>query len=123
MPDAHAATPAGLGLGLDAGGTGTRWALAHADGSVQAEGQVAAISGLQLMIGGGRAEIEAALAEVAAATGRVRAVVAGVTGIDAPQAALLGTLIAAAFDIEPGAVRAMSDIELACHAAFAPGAG
>ena len=45
---------AALGLGLDAGGTQTRWALAGADGGLRGEGHVASISGLQLDDDAGR---------------------------------------------------------------------
>ena len=124
MPDARTSHPAGpgLGLGLDAGGTCTRWALADA-GGVREQGQVAGLSGLQLMNDAGRAQVQSLLAEIADAAGPVGAVVAGITGLDAAQLPLLCGLVAAAFGIAPAAVRAMSDIELACHTAFAPGAG
>lgn len=126
MPATAASPPAGLGL--DAGGTATRWALADATG-LRAQGQVAGMSGLQLMSDAGRAQVQALLAEIAGAVPPmphmplVGAVVAGITGFDAAQAPLLRTLIGAAFGIKPAAVQAMNDIELACRAAFAPGAG
>jgi N-acetylglucosamine kinase-like BadF-type ATPase len=119
----------GLGLGLDAGGTQTRWAVADAAGGVLGEGTAAPLSGLQLGSAAGREHIAAtlaAVAEVAAARrgGRgLHAVVAGVTGLDEAQADALRTLIARAFGVAQPQVRAMSDIELACCAAFAPGKG
>ena len=114
---------AGLGLGLDAGGTQTRWAVADASGAVQRQGQVAGISALQLQDDGGRASVAAALAEIAAAAGPVQAVVAGLTGFDAAQQPALHERLAIAFGVQACAVQAMSDIELLCHAAFAPGDG
>ena len=124
------ATPAGLGL--DAGGTGTRWALMSTHGGLLGEGRVAGLSALQLQDAAGRGHIKAALAEIAhevahlgpvGAVGAVGAVVAGVTGFDAHQVPLLCTMLAAATGVGVGAVQAMTDIELACHSAFAPGEG
>ncbi len=120
------ATAPQLGLGLDAGGTQTRWALASADGALRGEGRVAALSGLQLDHAAGRAAVAAVLHDIAAAVaplGGVGHVVAGITGFEAAQAPLLGALAAAALGLAPGAVRAMTDIELVCRAAFAPGQG
>ena len=116
-------SPSPSGLGLDAGGTQTRWAVANADGDVRAQGSVAPISGLQLDAAGGRAAIGSALAEIAARAGSVGAVTAGLTGFDAMQSPQLCSLLSAAFDLPTAAVQAMSDIEMACRAAFAPGAG
>ena len=115
-----------LGLGLDAGGTHTRWALADAAGLVLGEGRAAGLSGLQLAAAEGRAHIAAVLADVARATGlhgAVGAVMAGITGLDPALLPQLTGLTAAAFGIAPAAVQAISDIELSCRAAFAPGAG
>jgi glucosamine kinase len=114
------------GLGLDAGGTQTRWALADAGGALLAQGTAAAISGLQLDSAEGRAAMAGTLQGIADAVGPVCAVVAGVTGFDATQQPQMCAMLAAALRLDPRsahAVRALNDIELACHAAFAPGAG
>ena len=128
MQPMHPAHPApgarGCGLGLDAGGTQTRWAVTDASGAVLRQGQVAGFSALQLQGAAGQMGIKAVaalLAEIAAAAGPVQAVVAGLTGFDAAQGPLLRGLLAQA--LGAGAVHVMSDIELACHAAFAPGEG
>ena len=110
-------------LGLDAGGTQTRWAVADAAGAMLRQGTVAAISGLLLHDDSGRAAVAAVLRDIAAGAGPVQAVVAGVTGFDATQVPRLCWLAAAALNLPEAAVQAMSDIELACHAAFAPGQG
>jgi len=110
-------------LGLDAGGTQTRWARVDACGAPLGEGHVEGLSGLQLQDEAGRAAVAQTLARLASAVGPVQGVLAGVTGFDAAQVPLLCGLIASAFGIEAGRVQAMSDIELACRAAFAPGAG
>lgn len=117
---------AALGLGLDAGGTQTRWALARADGSVVAEGQAAGFSGLQLTDATGREDIAQALRAVAGAAaghGRIVAACAGVTGFDGDDSALLVAVMAQAFALEARRVRLFNDVELACRAAFAPGQG
>ena len=119
-----------LGLGLDAGGTQTRWALARDDGSLLAQGQVAPIAGAQLASADGRASVAAALAQAAtearqhgAVNGVLAGVLAGVTGLGTEHAPALHALLAQAFALPLAAVGSMSDIELACHAAFAPGQG
>jgi glucosamine kinase len=123
MVTSSSETFASPGLGLDAGGTQTRWAVASASGAVQTEGTAAALSGLQLDSEAGRVQVQAAFADIATACGPVRALVAGITGFDATQLPLLCAIAAQAFDVPSAAVRAMNDIELACHAAFAPGDG
>jgi len=122
---ATAAAPR-AGLGLDAGGTQTRWALADADGHLRGEGHVASISGLQLDTAAGRDAVATALREITAAVaplgGAVR-VVAGITGFEAAQAPALRGLAATTLGLAVAEVQAMTDIELVCRAAFAPGEG
>jgi N-acetylglucosamine kinase-like BadF-type ATPase len=129
-PTLSASTPArqAAGLGLDAGGTHTRWALADASGALLAEGQVAPLSGLQLASAEGCAHIDATLGDIAGALRQPRvpsvtAVVAGATGLDESLHAAFAARIAQALGLAPSAVQAMTDIELLCRAAFAPGAG
>ena len=120
---ASASTPPARGLGLDAGGTQTRWAVADDQGRVLAEGSAAALSGQQLSEADGHAQAAATLRSIAQAAGPVHAVVAGVTGLAAAQAPVLAELAADAFDVAVVDVQALSDIELLCLAAFAPGEG
>ena len=115
-----------LGLGLDAGGTATRWALADAAGRVLAQGAAAGFSGLQMADAAGQRAIEAVLrgiAQQAAAHGRVAAACAGVTGFDGDQAGPLAGLVAGVLSVPAGRVQLYNDIELACRAAFKPGEG
>jgi hypothetical protein len=72
-------------LGLDAGGTHTRWAVMGASGVLHGQGEAPPLSGLQLHSAEGRAEAQATLQTIATAAGRVYAVVAGVTGFDSSQ--------------------------------------
>ncbi len=127
MPGVNAPAPAhALHLGLDAGGTQTRWALADGQGRVRAEGTAPPLSGLLLLDEPGRAQLHAALQALAAAlpAGTVpRSAWAGVTGVDAAQAPLLAQALGTALGLSAAAVHVASDVELACRAAFAPGAG
>ena len=118
-----APNPPPLFLGIDAGGTRTRWALADASGTLQREGAVAGLSALQLHDAAGLADLQHALQSLArdcAAAGRVQAVLAGVTGLDDAQRPRLGELLARALGVSPAQVQVISDISLACRAA--PGA-
>lgn len=91
-----------------------------------AEGEVAGFSGLQLASADGRAQIQSLLAELAtlcAPHGAVRAVCAGITGFDGDAAPMMAALTGAELDVPVAQVLLFNDIELACHAAFAPGEG
>lgn len=127
MPPAPAAPslPA-LGLGLDAGGTQTRWALAAADGRVLIEGQARAFSALQMADAVGEAavaDVLRSIGDAARAAGRIAQVCAGVTGFDRGSGAPLQALLARAFGVTINQVELHSDIEMACRTAFAPGEG
>ncbi len=114
-----------LGLGLDAGGTKTRWALSRADGSLVADGFVAGMTALQLGTGDGRAHIQHTMAELAAqvlAVGAPQRVCAGITGLDTRDEQLCAA-IAAPFGITSAAVTVHSDIEIAYRDLFRPGKG
>lgn len=118
--------PLRIGLGLDAGGTTTRWALADTAGRTVASGELAGFSGLMLASPEGREKIQALLADLAAACaphGRVAAVCAGITGFDGDAAPAMAALAGAELDVPLAQVLLFNDIELACHAAFDPGEG
>jgi glucosamine kinase len=118
--------PHALGLGLDAGGTQTRWAVADAQGVLHAEGSAPPVSGLQLDDAAGMAHWQAVLAHIAQAAqqaGPVQSLLAGVTGFDVSQLQRLRSVASAAWGLPSEAVHGMNDIELACRAAFAPGGG
>ncbi|WP_426192384.1 BadF/BadG/BcrA/BcrD ATPase family protein [Massilia sp. DWR3-1-1] len=121
-----AARAAGMaGLGIDAGGTRTRWALAGADGALVAEGEVAGLSALQMGSAAGRASVHASFAALAQAVlqhGAPRRVRAGLTGLGGDGATLQDWL-ARLLGLSPDAVLLCSDIEIACLDSFAPGQG
>lgn len=125
-PSASAA--AELGLGLDAGGTQTRWVLARADGAVVAEGAVGGFSGQQAGTLAGRAAIAAELSKLVAdgaVHGVLRSAWAGVTGHDAQAhaAAELHRALAGGLGLPPSQLALFNDVEMACRLCFEPGGG
>ncbi len=115
-------------LGLDVGGTQTRWALATSAGEFIAEGVAEGFSGAHLVSEDERAIVRERLNAIAEAVHRSRrnhrlsGFHAGVTGIgaDAPR---LASLIALAFVLAQDQVVVTSDAELIFHAVLAPGEG
>ena len=112
-----------LGLGIDAGGSSTRWRLEGPAGAV-AEGRLAPLAG-HLYDAAGRADAEARVAELAAAVRAASsdgpaAIVAGVTGLTpaGEEAAWLRRALAARFELPAAAVTVLDDVELAFGAAF-----
>lgn len=123
-PDGAAAP--GLGLGIDAGGTQTRWALAAASGDIVAEGRLAGLSALQMASDDGRRALQAALAGLcrdALAAGRPLRVCAGLTGFGGGEGGQLCAWLAAPLSLDAAAVTLRSDIEIAYLDSFAPGQG
>jgi glucosamine kinase len=114
-----------LGLGIDAGGTRTRWALADRAGAVVAEGQVAGLSALQMQSDAGRADLYARLAALARdvlAEGQPAAIRAGLTGFGGDGAQLQGWL-ARLLNTPAASIALSNDIEIAYAACFQPGEG
>ena len=114
-----------LGLGIDAGGTQTRWALASPSGELVAEGCVAGLSAVQLATKGGQQVVRDTLAALAAdvlAVGRPRQVHAGMTGYGGVEEPLCG-LIRTPLGLGAEAVTIVTDIEVAYLDVFRPGEG
>jgi len=114
-----------LGLGIDAGGTQTRWALVNTAGGIVAEGHVAGMSATQMNHTVGREAVRGIFALLAAqvlAAGRPARVCAGLTGFDGAgtQAA---QWLAEVLQIAPSAVGIRNDVEIAYLDSFAPGEG
>ena len=114
-----------IGLGIDAGGTQTRWALAARDGAILAEGTVAGLSALQMSKPDGRASVHATFTTLArevlahAQPSRVRA---GLTGFGGDGEQLTGWL-AELLGIQADAIAMCNDIDIAYRACFLPGEG
>ena len=115
-------------LGIDAGGTQSRWALLSLDAEVVATGCAAGLSGMQMHTDSRRVAVQARLSEISsqlspfALGGSVRSIVAGVTGVGAGNSEL-AAMLGNSFNVSKESVRVVSDIEIAYHAAFAPGDG
>ncbi|WEF32083.1 N-acetylglucosamine kinase [Pseudoduganella chitinolytica] len=114
-----------LGLGIDAGGTETRWALARRDGAIVASGHVAGMSALQMGSPAGRERLQSVFATLATqvqAHGRPKRICAGLTGFGGDSAVLTDWL-AQLLAVDAGAIGLCNDIEIACLDSFAPGEG
>jgi glucosamine kinase len=114
-----------LGLGIDAGGTQTRWALAAPSGELLAEGAVGGLSAMQLATRAGQQtvrEVFAALAGEVLAVGRPRRVHAGLTGYGGVEEPLTG-MIRQPLGLAASRVRIVTDIEVAYLDLFEPGEG
>jgi len=116
---------AGLGLGIDAGGTQTRWALAALGGAIVAEGTVAGLSALQMGNASGRDTVRATFTELAAQVlphGMPERVQAGLTGFGG-DSELLQRWLAELLHLDPRAIHFCTDMAIAYRASFAPGEG
>src|SRR5258707_12545499 len=112
-----------LGMGIDAGGTLTRWALARPEGKIVASGEAPGISALMMKTTEGRGRIRAALLEIAegaAAFGRPASIQAGVTGLGEREGKLK-TVVAEAFGLGEGVGHLPNDIVFTYLGLFAPG--
>jgi N-acetylglucosamine kinase-like BadF-type ATPase len=115
----------GLGLGIDAGGTQTRWALADTSGHIVAEGETPGLSALQMSSAAGRETVRAnfaALSQAVLRHGQPRQVRAGLTGFGG-DGELLQRWLAELFSIDVAAITLCNDIEIAYLDSFKPGEG
>ncbi|MFZ6645069.1 N-acetylglucosamine kinase [Undibacterium sp. TJN25] len=117
-----------LGLGIDAGGTQTRWALAGEDGSIIAEGFVGGFTALQIGTSSGHQIVSRLFSEIAQsvlAVGRPHTVRAGITGFSglAEAAGELRSMLARPFGLSSETIILSNDIELAYQDNFAQGEG
>lgn len=113
-----------LGVGIDAGGSATRWVLANGDATLAA-GELPAVNG-HLFTPDSRTAFDSFAAALARALPHPPAfVVAGITGLtgDAPEAALAGDILSAALHVPRARVIVQDDLWIGYHAAFVPGEG
>ncbi|WP_201829787.1 N-acetylglucosamine kinase [Microvirga zambiensis] len=117
----------GLGLGIDAGGTATRWRLADADGTCIAQGTVAPLTGhLFSAAAEERArQIVLDMAQAVLKAGRPLGIIAGITGLtrDTPAEATMRSLFAETFEIPADKVFVAEDMWIAYLSYFALGEG
>lgn len=109
-------------LGLDGGGSATRFALCDADGALVRRGELAPLSG-HLFRPGGRTAFAAALAPLAGS--RCSGAVAGITGLtgDSKEASEAADIMSEQLGIPRSAIRIEDDLWVGYHAAFQPGEG
>ena len=117
----------GLGLGIDAGGTATRWRLADASGQCMAQGSVAPLTGhLFSAAAEERArQIVLDMAQAVMRQGRPLGIIAGITGLtrDTPAEATMRGLFAETFELSPDKVFVAEDMWIAYLSYFALGEG
>lgn len=122
-------TPAGaLALGIDAGGSSTRWLLVDPSGEAVGEGKVGPVSAIELRPGvdaGPAIENLGRLAEQVLSTALPSFVVAGVTGLDtgSPEASRLERFLCDRLGLADGKVAVLGDVITAYLSVFAPGEG
>ena len=116
-----------LGLGIDAGGTATRWRLVDQQGECVAQGSVEPLTGhLFSPEAEERARrIIADLARTARQTGTPVGIVAGITGLtrDTPAEATMRSLLATAFQLDESRIFVAEDMWIAYLSYFALGEG
>lgn len=115
----------GLGLGIDAGGTQTRWALAHPSGAIVASGHVDGLTALHMAQAGGQRLLQntfAGLASTVQTFGTIASIEAGMTGCG-DDTSELRELIATRFGLPSQNVAISNDISIAYRAVFEPGEG
>jgi len=114
-----------IALGIDAGGTQTRWALATQDEQILASGTAAGLTALQTDTAEGieaLRQIFAGLAATAGSHGQVGSIRAGITGFGG-DAHTLPDMLADSFGIEDNCISVSNDIEIAYLDIFKPGTG
>ena len=105
-----------VGLGIDAGGTKTRWALADANEKIIAEGAAAGMTALQMATEHGRAHLRETLAAIARelpTAAKPASICAGMTGYSEGGEAIRA-IVASSFGLVADHVALHSDIEIAC---------
>jgi N-acetylglucosamine kinase-like BadF-type ATPase len=117
----------GLGLGIDAGGTATRWRLADIGGQCIAQGSVAPLTGhLFSAAAEERArQIVLDMAQAVMKQARPLGIIAGITGLtrDTPAEATMRALLAETFELSSDKVFVAEDMWIAYLSYFALGEG
>ena len=118
-----------LGLGIDMGGTQTRWALSDTLGHILVEGTAPGATALQISSAEGQTalqELFRSLAhEISSANypyGKIHSIQAGLTGFNGNSLAIK-KILTSAFDLSEEFVSISNDIEIAFLDVFQPGEG
>jgi glucosamine kinase len=117
----------GLGLGIDAGGTATRWRVSDPSGEPVASGTADPLSG-HLFSKAAEDNARRIIADIARAvgkSGRLHGIVAGITGLDrdAPAEGLMRTIFSHAFAVPKDRIFVAEDMWIAYLSYFALGEG
>lgn len=117
----------GLGLGIDAGGTATRWRLVERDGPCVAQGSVEPLTGhlFSLPAEERARRICTLLAQTVRQTGNPSGIVAGITGLtrDTPAEILMRSILSEAFGLASARIFVAEDMWIAYLSYFALGEG
>jgi glucosamine kinase len=121
------AIAASLGLGIDMGGTQTRWALANQEGRLLHEGVAPGATALQLFNTEGKETLAQLFTQMAeeianASVGELSHIQAGLTGYSG-ESHEIKKLLCTAFKIAESAITVSNDIEVAYLDVFSPGEG
>ena len=112
-------------LGLDIGGTASRWVLCGEDGQELARGKASGATG-HVFNPAEKAKLGDALAAIAVAIGTgytIASVTMGLTGYGTAVSGEVKALVGNAFGTAPGSIIVIDDVALAYLANFAPGEG
>lgn len=117
----------GLGLGIETGGTGSRWCLSAPSGTILARGEIEPMTG-HVFTQVERDRVHGLFARLAAElepVGPPAAIVVGVTGLGPESAvrAVFSTMLSTAFACPEAKTLVVDDMWLGYRARFAPGEG
>jgi glucosamine kinase len=121
------APDAELGLGIETGGTGSRWCLSAPSGPIMARGEIEPMTG-HVFTQGERDRVSGIFTRLASALdgiGKPAAIVAGVTGLgpESTVRAVFSAILATAFGCPEAKILVVDDMWLGYRARFAPGEG
>ena len=110
-------------LGIDGGGSSTKWALFSADGAVLRQGRLGSMTG-HLFSPEDETALRSRLADLAdTLESRPGAVVAGISGLQGHAGPIFRAALADTFGLPERLIRVVSDLQLAYAAHFPPGEG
>jgi N-acetylglucosamine kinase-like BadF-type ATPase len=115
-----------LALGIDTGGTQTRWALATANEDIIASGTAAGLTALQLKTQQGKQEFAQVFSDLAAAArshGNLQTVRVGITGFSDDMRVVILEMLTGILQMPEPCIRLGTDIEIAYLDSFKPGTG
>jgi len=112
-------------LGVDVGGTASRWVLVGAEGEIRARGETGGTTGHLFNPAARNAfvQVVSAIVDAVGTHGPLSGVCLGVTGLGGRAIDEAKAIVGELAGLPVTAIHAMNDMELAFRAAFAPGTG